>query len=188
MNNGVNISLDANGYFSVNRTHPSAGTISDTFVAIDKAGNTSSATYSATYDPEFHPISLSTSIITRTNYALNSGYSYDHRASASNGVYDFHVARYQCSQCSGEGVSVWASATYYGKINIYNLPNWQKIRKIKIDRYGYGQMTIYLNGSTSTYDFSDVMSVSSGTEHLVGHYAEVTATAGIKSLSYSYAD
>ena len=66
------------------------------------------------------------------------------------------------------------------------LPNWNKIKRVVISRYGQGSQTFNPNGTQTTLSFSDSASASTA-EHQVGDYADAGCTAGIKSLTYYYA-
>ncbi len=161
------------------------GTNSITVYAVDNAGNVGSRPLSIVYDNAAHTATLTTALITRLSYGSDGGWDYAHRETRRTTPTDFYVDSYTSSQCSGTGQSVWATASYNGRINISTLPNWQSIKRITITRYGTGAQTFNLNGSLSTVDFTD-SSRTTNDEHTVGNYASTTARAGISALTYYY--
>lgn len=182
---GVAVSVNSGGGFS--KTFTVTGSKTFTVVAKDKAGHTTTATHSVTYDNSAHAATLTTSLITNIKYSSDSWASYQEAGSDSGSVVgNFYCSRERRSKCTGNGVSVSVSASYSGDIYLPALPNWNKIRKVVISRYGQGSQTFNPNGTQTTLSFSDSASAST-TEHQVGDYADAGCTAGINSLTYYYA-
>ena len=182
---GVAVSVNSSGGFS--KTFTVSGSKTFTVVAKDKAGHTTTATHSVTYDNSAHAATLTTSLITNIKYSSDSWASYQEAGSDSGSVVgNFYCSRERRSKCTGNGVSVSVSASYSGDIYLPALPNWNKIRKVVINRYGQGSQTFNPNGTQTTLSFSDSSSAST-TEHQVGDYADAGCTAGISSLTYYYA-
>lgn len=182
---GVAVSVGSDGSFA--RTlYNISGSKTITVVATDNVGRSTTKTVTVTYDTSAHAATLSTSLIVPTYRDADAGGSGGRGASVgSKTITDYYAQRGASNLMDGTGAYVWAKAWFNANVNLTVLPNYTSIKRVVINRYGYGQLVISVNGAASTsfedYDFSE------GTEYQMGHEIYRSAKAGISSLYYYYA-
>ena len=151
------------------------------------------------YDVDPHPIPPGDSTtVKRTggSYSFDAYYGYwDYRSAPSSdwpssnreGPYYYNNYAYIAGTvwASWYGACIIVSVTYYGEIDLTQIPNYEEIKRVVIDRYGYGSYTVNVTPGMTKIGVSDYKE-SRNSVHTKGYSVWTGATAGIRSVSYYF--